>query len=332
MEPPASAAWRRGMAPRVIIVLLSAGLVLLLVVSLPSLVYGPERTLTLVSQDFPFDNTTYRAGLSRSFWLSAAESIRPELVESITNRSTGALIWQGPVFAVFLHYPLGESGPPFWPPMVAPRDGYYPLEVHHHECQDEVDLCQAAAADLSYRTSGSLRIVAPRPYPFLAPSVAVLAATGSGAGLGLIAWRFARRRFRPLETSGTVKANHWRTVTAAALLVVALVGIGSLGLDAIYRSHVSAQANGFGSSGFASDNPCVPGQTNMMRLYVSAYNGADEEVTIWVEVRTGGAPIRITGISVPAHAMTLVGVGIYPSTDCKDPAAQIRITGIWPLL
>src|SRR5439155_17342027 len=100
MEPPASAAWRRGMAHLVIIVLLSAGLVLLLVVSLPSLVYGPERTLTLVSQDFPFDNTTYRAGLSRSFWLSAAESIRPELVESITNRSTGALIWQGPVFAV----------------------------------------------------------------------------------------------------------------------------------------------------------------------------------------------------------------------------------------
>src|SRR5437867_4612630 len=230
MEPPASPAWRRGLAPRVIIVLLSAGLVLLLVISLPSFVYGPERTLTFVSQDFPFDNTTYRAGLSRSFWLSAAESIRPELVESITNRSTGALVWQGPVFYVALHYPLGESGPVFWPPMIAPRDGSYTLEVHHHECQDEVDLCQAAAADLSYQTSGSLRIVAPRPYPFLAPSVAVLVATGSGAGLGLIAWRVARRRFRPLEASGTLKATGWRTVIAAALLVLALVGIDSFGL------------------------------------------------------------------------------------------------------
>src|SRR5207247_11343812 len=132
----AAAAWRRGVASLGIIVLLSAVLCFLLVVSLPSLVYGPERTLALVSQDFPFDKTTYHAGLSRSFWLSAAESIRPELVESITNRSTWALIWQGPVFAGFLHYPLGESGPPFWPPMVAPRGGYYPLEVHHHECQD----------------------------------------------------------------------------------------------------------------------------------------------------------------------------------------------------
>src|SRR2546427_10979967 len=99
MEPPASAAWRRGMAPRVIIVLLSAGLFLLLVVSLPSLVYGPERTLTLVGQDFPFDNTKYHAGLSRSFLLSAAETIRPQLGQYITNRSTGALIWQGTVFS-----------------------------------------------------------------------------------------------------------------------------------------------------------------------------------------------------------------------------------------
>lgn len=117
---------------------------------------------------------------------------------------------------------------------------------------------------------------------------------------------------------------------AAGLLVLALIIVGSVGLDAFYRPRVSAQANGFGSWAFASDSPCVPGQANLMVLYVSAYNGADEPVTVWVEVRVGGAPDRVSGIAVPSDSIASVGVGVYTSADCKDPKAQVRITGIWP--
>lgn len=193
------------MALRVIHILLAIGFVLLLAVSVPSLVSGSERTLTFASQDFPFDNTTYGAGLSGTFWLSAGESIRPELVERISNRSTGAFLWQGPVDTLFLHYPPTESGPAFWPPTTAPRDGYYALEVHHHECQDEVDICPLANSNLTYRTSGTVRVESPRPYPFLTPSVAVLTATGSATGLSLTSWLLARRRSHPSVAPGPAR-------------------------------------------------------------------------------------------------------------------------------
>jgi len=314
----------------VILVLLAIGFALLLAVSLPSLVSGPERTLSFASQDFPFDNTTYRAGFSKTFWLSAGESIRPELAERISNRSSGASIWAGPVYALFLHYPLNESGPAFWPPYIAPRTGYFALEVHHHECQDEVDLCSHTTSNLTYQTSGIVRVVSPRPYPFFTPSLAVLTATGSATGLGLTSWRLARRRSRPSVAADRPKGDDWRPAIAAVLLVLAMDAVGSVGLDAMYRPQVFAQANGFGTYGFASDTPCVPGKANMMVLSVSAYNGADEPVTIWVEVHVGGAPDRVSSIAVPSHSISLGGAGVYTSTDCKDPAAQIRITGVWP--
>ena len=330
IEPPAISTWQRGMVRRVILVLLAVGFVALLAVSVTSLVSGSERTLTFVSQDFPFDNTTVGAGLSKTFWLSAGESIRPELVERISNRSSGASIWEGPVYVLFLHYPLDESGPAFWPPYIAPRTGYFALEVHHHECQDEVDLCSHTTSNLTYATSGMVRVESPRPYPFLTPSLAVLTATGSATGLGLTSWRLARRRSRPSVAADRPKGDDWRPAIAAVLLVLAMVAVGSVGLDAMYRPQVFAQANGFGTYGFASDTPCVPGKANMMVLSVSAYNGADEPVTIWVEVRVAGAPDRVSGIAVTPHSIGSVGVGVYASTDCKDPAAQVRITGIWP--
>jgi hypothetical protein len=318
------------MAPRLITAVLAIGFVFLLGVSLPPFLSGGERTLTFASQDFPFDNTTSGGGLSKAFWLSASEWIRPELVERISNRSTGAFLWQGPAYFVFLHYAPNESGPAIPELSTAPRDAFYALEVHHHDCQVEVDLCLVARTDLSYQTSGTLRIVSPRPYPFLAPYWAVLIATGSVAGLGLVSWRLARWRYLPLDKSGFMKGAPWRRVAVVTLLAIALVVAGFLGVDSVYRARVSAQANGFGVNGFAADQPCVSGQSNMMTLYISAYNGADEALTIWVEVLVRGSPARVTGIVAHGHSSASFVAGIYSSTDCKDPAAQVRVNGIWP--
>ncbi len=324
VQPPAV---ERRWATFLVFVLLCIGFLILVGVSSPALISAAPRTLSFTSQDIP-PYVRYGA-FSKAFWLGAGEAIKPDLTDMALNATSGAEVWRGPPDAVFLHLPLNQSGPQIVSNSVAPADGYYVLEVHHNDCQSEVELCPLPSDGIVFETQGTVIVYPPRPYPYVAPSSALITDVLALTGLGLSVWFLLQWRSHQasrLRDLGKRAAHH--------PVVLALVGLATVtasvgGVAAYYGTQLDVRVLSMGSFGFASDQPCIPGEANPMIVYVWVYNGADEYVRVDPGVVINGTTYSATGTEVWPRSWASVGA-LYTSYDCKDPAARAVVLSAEP--
>ncbi len=323
---PQPAAERR-LTTFLVFVLLCIGFLVLAGVSYLPLVSQAPRTITFTSQDIP-PYVRY-AAFSKPFWMQSGDSIKPDLTETALNATSGVEVWRGPPAFVYLHLPLNQTGPQILSDAVAPADGYYVLEVHHNDCQTEVELCQLPGEDIVFQTQGSALVYPSRPYPYLSPSAALIADVMALAGFGLSAWFLVLWRSHPasrLRDLAKRAATHPVVlVLVAAGIVVACVG----GVGAYYGSQLDVRVLSMGTFGFASDQPCIPGQANPMMVYVWVYNGADEYVHVQPGFVINGTTYSATGAEVWPRSWVSTAT-LYTSYDCKDPAARAVVLSATP--
>lgn len=317
----------RRVVPLAVLVLLFVGFLVLTLLSLLPLVPGAQRTLAFTSQDIP-PYVRY-ASFSVPFWMRAGESVKPDLVDTAYNETSGAMVWHGPAYVAFLHQPLNQTGPAILFPSTASADGYYALEVHHNDCQSEVELCAVPSEGVVFQTQGAATFFSPRPYPFLLPSAAVLAEVASLAGVSLSAWYLVQWRSHQASRLRDIAKLAFSRPLVLILIIASMIVASVGGVNLFTRSQLMTEVRGMGSIGFARESPCVRGQANPMLVYVWAYNGADEYVTIHLGVIIAGRTYPASGMEVWPHSWMGTGA-LYTSYDCKDPAAQVQVLSATP--